>query len=374
MSEGSQPRILVVDDTAENRELVRATLESEGMEVLIARGGEEGVALFASEQPDCVLLDVRMPDLDGFAACERIRALPGGPQTPVVFLTALRDVDVFDRALSVGADDFLVKPVRPTELIIRVQAALKLRRIGAARDELYEMVKKQRDDLMRLKLQNERLMAFLVHDFKNPVNSLDLRAQLLLRDKRLHPEALDSVKEMRQDARHLLRMILNVLDLSKSEDAQLLARRTTVDLPVLVEQVVEELSMHAQAFEVKVKPRLELSVVQVDLDLMERTLANLLENSIRHAPRGSEVEIHAQQVGDRIELRIRDSGHGVPEELRSRIFERFVQNDASGMPSSRSGRGLGLAFCKLAVEAHAGEIWVEDARPGAVFCLRISNG
>jgi signal transduction histidine kinase len=374
VSEGSQPRILVVDDTAENRELVRATLESEGMEVLIARGGEEGVALFASEQPDCVLLDVRMPDLDGFAACERIRALPGGPQTPVVFLTALRDVDVFDRALSVGADDFLVKPVRPTELIIRVQAALKLRRIGAARDELYEMVKKQRDDLMRLKLQNERLMAFLVHDFKNPVNSLDLRAQLLLRDKRLHPEALDSVKEMRQDARHLLRMILNVLDLSKSEDAQLLARRTTVDLPVLVEQVVEELSMHAQAFEVKVKPRLELSVVQVDLDLMERTLANLLENSIRHAPRGSEVEIHAQQVGDRIELRIRDSGHGVPEELRSRIFERFVQNDASGMPSSRSGRGLGLAFCKLAVEAHAGEIWVEDARPGAVFCLRISNG
>lgn len=89
-------RILVVDDNAQNRALVEATLEDEGYEVTSASGGREALVGFAAAPPDCVLLDVRMPDLDGFATCRALRALPGGAETPVVFLTALRDVDTFD--------------------------------------------------------------------------------------------------------------------------------------------------------------------------------------------------------------------------------------------------------------------------------------
>src|SRR5687767_1514810 len=144
------PRVLVVDDNEQNRALAQASLEGEEMSVLIATNGEEGVALFEREHPDCVLLDIRMPGLDGFGACERIRALPGGPETPIIFLTALRDVDTFDRALRAGGDDFLTKPVRPTELIIRVQGALRLRRLGVELRDHYEIIRRQRDDLMRL--------------------------------------------------------------------------------------------------------------------------------------------------------------------------------------------------------------------------------
>src|SRR5215467_3709443 len=115
--------VLVVDDNEANRELARSTLEDEGYRVLVAKGGAAGVETFEREKPDCVLLDVRMPDVDGFMACERIRALPHGASTPIIFITALRDVDTFEQALRSGGDDFLTKPVRPTELVVRVQTA-----------------------------------------------------------------------------------------------------------------------------------------------------------------------------------------------------------------------------------------------------------
>src|ERR1700735_4536054 len=145
--------ILVSDDNEATIELARNTLEDEGYRVVLARGGAEGVAAFERERPDCILLDVRMPEVDGFTACERIRSLPGGSDTPVLFLTALRDVDTFDRALRAGGDDFLTKPVRPTELVVRVQSALKLRRMSEELREHYELLKRQRDDLLRLQLQ-----------------------------------------------------------------------------------------------------------------------------------------------------------------------------------------------------------------------------
>src|SRR4051812_19178439 len=167
----SVAKILVVDDNAQNRALAQATLEDEGYAVIVAENGEDGLRAVESERPDCVLLDVRMPGTDGFAVCAQIRKLPEGSDTPVVFLTALRDVDTFDQALRAGGDDFLTKPVRPTELVLRVQAALKLRRMHADLREHYELVRKQRDDLMRLQLQKERLSAFVVHDLKNPVNT-----------------------------------------------------------------------------------------------------------------------------------------------------------------------------------------------------------
>src|SRR5689334_12567867 len=143
MTESSSPppKVLVVDDNEQNRALAQAALEGEEMTVLVAPNGEDGVVLFEREHPDCVLLDVRMPGLDGFGACERIRALPGGPETPIIFLTALRDVDTFDRAIRAGGDDFLTKPVRPTELIVRVQGALRIRRLSTELRKHYDVIR-----------------------------------------------------------------------------------------------------------------------------------------------------------------------------------------------------------------------------------------
>jgi signal transduction histidine kinase len=365
--------ILVVDDNEANRALARSTLEDEGYRVVCAAGGREGIAAFEREPPDCVLLDVRMPDIDGFEVCRRIRELPSGPDTPILFLTALRDVDTFDQALRAGGDDFLTKPVRPTELVVRVQTALKLRRMGAELREHFALLKRQRDDLVRLQLQKERLMAFVVHDLKNPVNSMDLHAQILLRNAGLPETARASVAQIRSEARQLGRMIMNLLDLSKADEGKLVPRLSPVDLRALVETVKSEFEVSAQARNVSLSARVDVPVISADEDLLRRALANLVENAIRHSPLGGAVTMTVTADAAATEMRVIDVGAGVPAELRERVFDPFLQVESGDRTVNRAGRGLGLAYCRLAVEAHGGRIWVEDGAPGAVFCVRLPN-
>jgi len=365
-------KVLVIDDQEQNRAFVRVALEEEGYEVLLAANGEEGIEHYRAHSPDCVLLDVRMPGLDGFATCARIRELPSGPDTPIVFLTAQRDLDTFDAALSAGGDDFLTKPVRPTELLLRVQASLKLRRAYLSNREYVELSRKQRDDLMRLQLQKERLMGFVVHDLKNPVSNIDLQAQLLTRDT-LSPAAREAGATIRDEVRSLMRLLLNLLDLSKGEEGRLIPSRTSIDLPQLIGEVCDALAGRARARQVGLSQSVETASLNGDPDLLRRVLENLLENALRYAPVDSVVRISAHQNGRATELRVADAGPGVPASLREAIFDRFVQVEAAEPGAGRSSRGLGLAFCRLAVEAHGGRIWVEDAQPGAIFALSIPN-
>lgn len=364
-------KILVVDDNVENRALARATLEDDGYEVIVAATGEDGIRAFEAERPDCVLLDVRMPGTDGFAVCSQIRSLPEGANTPIVFLTALRDVDTFDRALRAGCDDFLTKPFRPAELVVRVQTALKLRRMSAELREHYQLVRSQRDDLMRLQLQKERLTAFVVHDLKNPLSTMDLNAQVLLRDPELAPRARASAQNIREGARSLLRLILNLLDISKSEEGQLAPHHSDIDLHVLTSEVLDAHALKAQKACVTLAQTVDIRTHRADVDLIRRIIENLLDNAIRHAPKHTEVRVFTVQREGAIEICVADAGPGISPEKRVEIFERFVQVESAGTVVSATGRGLGLAFCKVAVEAHGGSIRVEDGRPGSVFCVRL---
>jgi two-component system, sensor histidine kinase and response regulator len=362
--------ILVVDDNVQNRALAQATLEDEGYRVVLAAGGEAGVAAFERERPDCVLLDVRMPDVDGPTACERIRALAGGRDTPIVFVTAQRDVDTFDRTVRAGGDDFMTKPFRPNELVARVEAALKLRRLATERSELYGQVKQQRDDLQRLQLQKEQLVAFLVHDLKNPVNAIDLQVELMLRDRDASERSRRAATKIREEGRSLIRMITTLLDIAKADEGRLDPVRRPIDLAPLVTSVLEEFDTRAQVAGVRLTSRIDAATISADPDLFRRVLENLVENAIQHAPEDSEVQLSARAADGGIVVRVRDAGAGVPPEQRERVFERFVQGRRE---PTRSNRGLGLAFCKLTIEAHGGRIWIEDAVPGAAFCLWIDH-
>ena len=339
MSAPPAPKILVIDDNAENRALAQASLEDEGYRVVLAASGDEGISKFEEQLPDCVLLDVRMPGTDGFAVCARIRALPAGAQTPIVFLTALRDVDTFDQALRAGGDDFLTKPVRPTELVVRVQAALKLRRMSAELREHYDLVRRQRDDLMRLQLQKERLSAFVVHDLKNPVNAMDLHAQLLLSDPKLSATSRDSALHIRSEARSLLRLVLNLLDISKSEEGRLTASRAKVDLSALADELLDAFALKAKTAEVKLSKAIEAPEANGDLDLLRRVLENLVDNALRHAPPHTEIRIQSLARPDGTELRVADAGPGVSPDLREKVFEPFVQLDQSA-PLLETGRPM----------------------------------
>jgi two-component system sensor histidine kinase/response regulator len=362
--------ILVVDDNAENRALAEATLADEGYRVVLATGGEEGIAAFGREQPACILLDIRMPGMDGIAACREIRARPGGDLVPVIFVTAQRDVETFDEAVAAGGDDFITKPFRPNELVVRVQTALRLRKIAVERAGLYAELKHQRDALQRLQLQKEQLVAFLVHDLKNPVATIDLQASRLRRDPDGSDRSRSAAVAIQDETRALMRMITNLLDIAKADEGQLAPARRVLDPRELVEPVVAELRARATAAGLVIASRVEARTLHADPDLLHRVLANLIENAIRHAPEGSTIEVHAREIEGATELRVADAGPGVPPALRDQVFERFQRGDTSARGANR---GLGLAFCKLAVEAHGGTISIEDGDPGAVFSVRIHH-
>lgn len=366
--------VLVVDDNEQNRALAKATLESEGFEVVLAKNGEEALTSFQERAPDCVLLDVRMPGIDGFEACRRLRALPGGGGVPIIFLTASRDLDTFDAAQSAGGDDFVTKPVQPAEMILRVQAAVKMRQLDASNQEYFELVRRQRDALLRLQLQKERLSSFVVHDLKNPVSSIDLLAQLLQRDKRLPADALETAGSIRVEVASLMRLILNLLDINKSEEGALTTSLRPLSLPALIGTIVDGAQVRARSREVTLHTELgSVNEISADADLLRRVLENLLENALRYAPKGSRVTLAARLHSGEVELSVADQGKGVPAELRESIFERFVQVASHERSVPRTGRGLGLTFCRLAIEAHGGRIYVDDGQPGAVFCIRLPH-
>ena len=179
--------------------------------------------------------------------------------------------------------------------------------------------------------------------------------------------ASESATNIRTDSESLLRMIMNLLDLSKAEEGRLVPARHPIDLAGLAAEIATGMSARARTAEVRIVAEVAPQTLHGDPELIRRVLENLVDNAIRHAPAETSVRITSTGQGRSVEIRVSDEGPGVPPALRERVFDRFVQGEAT----SRANRGLGLAFCKLAVEAHGGTIWIEDGSPGAVFCVRL---
>jgi two-component system sensor histidine kinase/response regulator len=365
--------ILIVDDSEQNRIPLRDMLVEEGYAIHEATDGFAAVAAFQAHAPDLILMDARMPGLDGFAAAAQIRELPGGPDTPILFVTAQRDLETFDAAQRAGANDFLSKPVNLTELVTRVRTALKLRQMSVELRDTYERHKRQRDELVRLQLQKERLTAFVVHDLKNPVSAIDLNAQTLLRDGTLSDSAREAAQHIRGSVRAMMRLILNLLDISRSEAGELRPRKVEVPSEELVRDVIEGLGSRAAAYGVELVPDIGAPALRAERDLLRRVIENLVENAVRHTPRGTAVRICMTRADGGVEVRVADSGPGVPLELRDKIFDKYVQLADGERHASSTNRGLGLTFCKAVVEAHGGTLTLEDATPGAVFCARFPD-
>ncbi len=371
--EGTRGRVLVVDDNETNRLLVEETLGPAGYEIVAAASGAEALERFESTRPDCVLLDVRMPGMDGFETIDRLRQLPEGQETPVLFLTALRDLDTFDRALREGGDDFLTKPIHPATLLARVATLVRIRHLDSKLRGLYGELRTQRDALTRAQLSKERLTAFLVHDLKSPIGVMGLHAGLIARDTSISGGTRESASAILRESRRMHQMVLNLLDISRGEEGRLEPKLDLVEIGPLTAEVVLALEATATDYEVSLARSLapDIGAARLDADLFRRVLENLVENGIRHARRNGTVQIVATSVEGAIELRVIDSGAGVPAEMRERVFDKYVQVDSTSTSTSRGGRGLGLAFCRLAVEAHGGTISVDPDATQGTFVVRV---
>jgi len=197
-----------------------------------------------------------------------------------------------------------------------------------------------------------------------------LHAQTILHEPGLSDEGREAARQIQSKARQLLRLILNLLDISKGEEGLLDPVPVPTDLAALVNDVITALTVQADAAGVTLHASGAAPPIAVDPNLIRRTLANLLDNAIRYTPVGAAVHVRLSCQPDAVLIEVADAGPGIPAARRDEIFDRFAtQTDDEVTSIGRTG--LGLAFCKLAVEAHGGRIWAEDGNPGAVLCVRL---
>ena len=372
-----KPLILVADDVQANVELLVDQLNTLDYRIITARDGPSAVALCFAEYPDLCILDVSMPAGDlgvddrstGFEVCRRIKRDPRTARIPVIFVTALNDTSDRVKAIEAGGDDFLTKPHNRLVLGARVRSLLKLKAVTDALEDSYRK-------LRELEKVREDLMKMIVHDLKTPLTSV-LASLEMVTDGDFG--VLTTVqKRVLSDAEYkaeeLLSLINDLLEVARIEDANLRLNIEPLAPGAFIADLVAE-------WEVRLAQ--EGAVVAVDVDddspvfegdraILKRLFSNLMQNALVHSMgTGVAIELRARADGDGILFAVSDNGPGIPEEYHEVIFQKFRQVKEPRLPKVRSS-GLGLAFCKLAAEAHGGRIWVKSREgEGSTFFVRL---
>jgi signal transduction histidine kinase len=358
-------RILVVDDDAIARRSLRAMLERGHYQVETAAGGLEALEVIPLFRPELILLDILMPGMDGLETCRRIRSMPGGELTPVIFLTADERPETHADAFKAKGDDFLRKPVFPTELIVRIRSLMRLKRLQAE-------IQAERDALIDSQKQREQLFEFIVHDLKNPLSTIQVGLDLLGDRGDIHPNVQLQVQRLRETAQGMGRMVQNILDIGRAEQMGLELQRSRIQLREWIPTLLREVEYRAQRLNQSLSWNCpdELEI-EADQDLLRRVILNLLDNALKYSPSGSRTQVEAGPCECGVCLRVVDEGQGIPEHMRQAIFDKFMRLEEEGS-KTRSSSGLGLTFCQVVAEAHGGRIWAEANQPrGSVFVLEI---
>lgn len=362
-------RILVVDDNETNRDLLSRRLERQGYTVTLAESGESALEKIAGAPPDLILLDIMMPGLNGYEVLEQLKKHKTWRHIPVIMISALDELGSVVRCIEMGADDYLAKPFNPVLLRARVRASLEKKRLRDQEVLLYHQLQANFARLQELEQLRDSLTHMVVHDLRTPLTSIitGLQTMQMVGDlEQIHEELLEMALS---GGETLLRMINDLLDISKMEAGQLKLEIMEIDAQRVGQTSLQQVSMLAQTkgVELKSASAAQLPSLRADEDKLMRTLTNLLGNAIKFTPSGGTVAllIGPQKETDKVTgvwFAVTDTGEGIPREAFGRIFEKFgqVENRREGRKMST---GLGLTFCKMAVEAHGGHIWVES-EPG----------
>lgn len=362
-------RVLVVDDMPANLRLMAGILKVAGYEVETAASGTEALQRLGESAPDVVLLDIMMPELDGFEVCRRIKCDPANAHVPVVMVTALQETADRVNALEAGADDFLTKPVDEVEVVARVKSLVRIKRQRDALDQAYR-------DLQRTEALRDNLVTMLVHDLRTPLTGILAPLQMLASDDfgQLDAEQRELVEMCTQNSYGLLDLVNQLLDINRLESGALKPDRRWVDLKTIIDGAVRQvqplLLARSDTLTTELSP--ELSRVYADSDLLKRVLVNLLGNAIKFTPMESSIRVTATPLPEGVvSLAVSDNGPGIPVADQERVFEKFAQVEAR-REGHKLSTGLGLTFCRLAVETHDGRIWVDStAGEGSTFAFTI---
>ncbi len=345
--------ILIVDDTPTNLDVLAEMLEGQGCSARPVPSGVLALQSARAQPPDLILLDVNMPEMDGYEVCQRLKADANLKDIPVIFISALHDTLDKVQGFAAGAVDYITKPFQFEEVKARLQTHLRTYRMQKELEQQYAAMKK----LEELK---DNLTHMIVHDMASPIQTIAVAVDLVLSGETGQgPEQVEVLSRASDASRNLTEMVNSLLDISRMESGQMPLRLTGTDLRHLADGAAKAMHLLAAAKKIRLTVQGPPVPLHGDPDLIRRVFINLLGNALKFTPAGGEVIVTISTSDGWARAEVRDTGLGIPEEYHERIFEKFGQVEARHQGHEHSS-GLGLTFCRLAVVAHGGRIGVQS--------------
>lgn len=404
MENEKKATILYIEDTIANQKLVRRVLERHGYDVHIANDGLEGIALARETNPQLILMDINLPNMDGKEITTRLRSLPHFEKTPIVALTANISSQSRAQALAAGCNGYLTKPIDVTTFPRQVESFLQGRIDALSQSEqseqlkLYaqELVGKLENKVRELQEANQRLreldrmksdfIVLVSHELRTPLTLINGYA-FLLKDRAKQAEKENDAQlayianGLGKGIDRLGTVINEIISVSRIAAGTLDLAMGPIRIAELMEDIVKKHaeSIATRSIELTVKDLTELPIVEGDGGQLRSAMDNVVGNAVKYTPDNGRISISGRALSDAIVVTIEDTGIGIPIEEQRRIFDQFhilgsIQNHSTSKSNFKGGGlGLGLPIAKGIIEAHQGRIWVESERrdtenpPGSVF-------
>jgi signal transduction histidine kinase len=370
--------ILLVDDQPGKLLSYEAMLSELGENLIRAESASEALEQLLRNEIAVVLIDVCMPELDGFELASMIRAHPRYQKTAIILVSAVLINDVYRlKGYHAGAVDYVGVPVVPE--ILRAKVAIfadlyrKNRRLERMNEELEQRVEERTAALRESDRRKDEFLAMLAHELRNPLapvrNSLHIvRASA---DGAVRHNALDV---MERQLGNLVRLVDDLLDVSRITTGKLELRASRVELADVLRYAVETAQQEINRKGHRLTVDIPASGIPVDGDgtRLTQVFANLLHNASKFTDRGGHITLSLQRTGSDVEISVRDTGEGIASEMLEQIFEMFAQADRS-LERRHGGLGIGLTMAKRLVELHGGTISArsDGVGRGSTFLVRL---
>ena len=359
-------KILVVDDVQSNVLLLKALLGREGFGIVYAMNGTEALEKVKSEHPDLILLDVMMPDMDGFEVAGHLKVEPEQAEIPIIFLTALNDSASVVKGVQLGANDFISKPFRREELLIRVEHQLSL--VDARR-----VILRQTEELRKTIAGRDKLYSVIAHDLRSPMASIKMLCNTIMMsiDPQTVPGDVFEMLEMtNKTAEEVFSLLDNLLKWTKSQLGKLSNVPQPIDMVGLVDGVIEVFKPIAESklISLELDSEVEFINVIVDIEMIKSVVRNLISNAIKFSHKNTVVMVHVkvQDVmdenkteegnGKEVLVTVSDRGCGIKNEDQEKLLNESTHFTTFGT-DSEEGSGLGLLLCKDFVSKNHGRLW-----------------
>ena len=363
-------QILIVDDIEDNCLLIEDHLRSQlKCEFREASSGKDALKILENWRPDCILMDIMMPEMDGIEATKRLKNIPGCHDIPVLMVTAKQEMESFEDAFDAGAVDYIYKPVDRTTLVARVKSALR------SKEDL-DRIKELNQELLQKKQELSNFSHTVSHDLKSPiVGAASLYDLFLYRIKNEYPQIIedndlkDILERIPQTFHKMLDFINTQLDYA--EAGQVIGELESVSMGGLISTVIENFEYAEREGLVSFGKLPEMPAAWCAPIRMLKVWQNLIANSIKYRSSGNPVQIEfgANESIGAVKYWIRDNGPGIKQEFQDKVFETNTR-----LNYDVEGYGFGLASVKKIVEAHGGKIWIDsEVTDGACFVCELPH-